>query len=132
MDVFSPEARSRIMSGIRSKDTGPEVEFRKALWSAGMRYRKCYGKERVDIAFPSRKLAVFVDGCFWHSCPIHGHIPRSNVSYWKPKLEANTRRAGEKDRRLTDMGWKTLHIWEHSIRSDLRGCVEAVAAALPW
>ncbi len=130
MDPFPHEVRSKIMSKIRSVDTAPEIKLRKALWSAGVRYRKQYGGERVDIAFPSRKLAVFVDGCFWHSCPIHGHMPKSNADYWKRKLEANAMRAQEKDKRLTSQGWKIIHIWEHSIRSGLGSCLDAIASAL--
>ena len=70
VDKISKEKRSKIMSAIRSKDTKPELSLRRALWAQGLRYRIHYGKEKIDIAFPSKKVAVFVDGCFWHRCPL--------------------------------------------------------------
>ena len=123
-------ARSKRMSRIKSKDTSPEMALRKALWHSGARYRVQYGKERIDIAFPGKKVAVFVDGCFWHSCPIHGHIPKSNAEYWKPKLERNIERARAKDKRLTESGWRVLHFWEHEIKLDLQRCAEKIIAML--
>lgn len=87
MDKISKEKRSKVMSAIRSEDTKPEMLLRKALWAKGLRYRVHYGKEKIDIAFPSIRLAVFVDGCFWHGCPQHSHLPKSNESYWHPKLK---------------------------------------------
>ncbi len=119
-------ARSRVMSKIKSKDTSPEMALRRALWHSGMRCRVQYGKERIDIAFPGKKVAVFVDGCFWHSCPIHGRIPKSNIEYWKPKLERNVERAKEKDSRLEQSGWAVLHFWEHDIKKDPNKCVAEI------
>ena len=113
MDKFSKETRSKIMSAIKSTHTKPEVKLRKALFAAGLRYRLHYGKEKIDIAFPGKKVAVFVDGCFWHMCPKHGHLPKSNKSYWLPKLKKNVKRAKEKDKCLKKEGWKVLHFWEH-------------------
>lgn len=92
VDKISPENRSKLMSAIRSKNTKPEISLRKALWAKDLRFRKHYGIEKIDIAFPSKKIAVFVDGCFWHGCPLHSHIPKSNQSYWKPKLTKNIER----------------------------------------
>ena len=105
------------MSAIRSKHTKPEVKLRKALFATGCRYRLHYGKEKIDIAFPGKKVAVFVDGCFWHSCPKHGRKPKSNKSYWHPKLKRNAERAKEKDKRLKKEGWKVLHFWEHEFNN---------------
>lgn len=115
MDTFTKAERSRIMSRIRSVNTGPELVLRRALWAAGFRYRVNYGKERIDIAFPGNRIAVFVDGCFWHTCPKHATVPKSRRDYWVPKLEANIRRAKEKDERLENAGWRTIHIWEHDL-----------------
>jgi DNA mismatch endonuclease (patch repair protein) len=115
VDRISKEKRSKIMAAIRSKNTKPELELRKALWSKGLRYRIYYGKEKIDIAFPSKKLAIFVDGCFWHGCPLHSHIPKSNKSYWQPKLKKNIERAIAKDERLEKAGWQVLHFWEHEL-----------------
>lgn len=119
-------ARSKLMSRIKSKGTSPEIALRKALWYSGMRYRVQYGKEKIDIAFPGKKVAVFVDGCFWHSCPVHGHIPKSNLGYWKPKLERNVQRAEAKDARLAESGWAALHFWEHDVKSDPKKCAAEV------
>jgi DNA mismatch endonuclease (patch repair protein) len=101
------------MQAIRSTNTKPEVKLRKALFAAGLRYRLHYGKEKIDIAFPGKKVAIFVDGCFWHMCPKHGHLPKSNKAYWHPKLKCNIQRAKEKNKRLKKEGWKVLHIWAH-------------------
>ena len=86
-DLISREERSTIISNIRSKDTSPEIALRKKLWSAGCRYRLHYGKEKIDIAFIGKRATVFVDGCFWHFCPLHGHIQKPNGFYWEPKLK---------------------------------------------
>ena len=115
MDKFSKKTRSKIMSAIHSKHTVPEVKLRKALRKRGLKYRLHYGKEKIDVAFPGKKIAIFVDGCFWHQCPIHSHKPKSNQKYWLPKLKRNKVRAEEKDRRLKNKGWKTVHIWEHEL-----------------
>jgi DNA mismatch endonuclease, patch repair protein len=115
VDKFSKEKRSSIMKAIRSKNTGPEVKLRKVLRARGLRYRVYYGIEKIDIAFPSKKLAVFVDGCFWHGCPLHSHIPKSNKDYWLPKLKRNMERDGAKDERLKGEGWTVMHFWEHEM-----------------
>ena len=104
------------MSAIRSTHTQPELLLRKALFAKGLRYRLHYGKEKIDIAFPGKKVAVFVDGCFWHMCPKHGHWPKSNKGYWLPKLKKNIKRAKEKDKRLKKEGWKVIHFWEHEFK----------------
>lgn len=129
MDRISKEKRSKVMSAIRSKDTSPEIRLRRALWSRGIRYRVNYGKEKIDIAFPSRKLAVFVDGCFWHCCPEHSHLPSSNTDYWLPKLEKNVQRDKAKDKRLQEDGWRVIRLWEHEL-SDLDCALEKVSRQL--
>lgn len=115
MDKFTQEKRSKIMSSIKSKNTKPEVLLRKKLWTMGYRYRIYYGKEKIDIAFVSKKVAIFVDGCFWHMCPEHGHVPKTREHYWKPKLAKNIERAKNKDDRLKSEGWIVIHIWEHEL-----------------
>lgn len=133
VDRISEEARSRIMSAIRSKNTKPELNLRKALWSEGMRFRIHYGKEKIDIAFPSKKLAIFVDGCFWHGCPKHSHIPKTNKEYWVPKLKKNIERSKAKDERLKANGWNVLHFWEHELVNTLKpigSILEAIKKAL--
>jgi DNA mismatch endonuclease (patch repair protein) len=115
VDRISPEKRSKIMSAIHSKNTMPEVALRKALFARGLRFRIHYGNEKIDIAFPSKKTAIFVDGCFWHGCPLHSHIPKSNMDYWNPKLKKNIERDQEKNERLEKAGWEVLRFWEHEL-----------------
>lgn len=125
-DKFSSEKRSRIMAAIGSKNTTPEVHLRKALFKRGLRYRIHYGQEKIDIAFPKPRIAIFVDGCFWHSCPIHLRIPKTHRKYWLLKLANNRKRANEKDSRLVEEGWKIVHIWEHSVWRDLESSVNNI------
>lgn len=103
------------MSAIKSKHTLPEKLFRAILRKSGVKYRLHYGKEKIDIAIPSKKTAIFIDGCFWHNCPKHGHIPKSNRKYWVPKLKRNVERDKEKTMRLKKVGWRVIRIWEHQI-----------------
>jgi DNA mismatch endonuclease (patch repair protein) len=104
------------MSAIKSENTKPERILRMALWSHGLRFRKHYGLEKIDIAFPSTKVAVFVDGCFWHGCPIHSHIPKSNQQYWLPKLKRNIERDQLTNEKLRLNGWVVLRFWEHELQ----------------
>lgn len=115
MDRISKQKRSRIMSAIHSKNTRPEIILRKVLWSKGLKYRIHYGKEMIDIAFPAERLAIFVDGCFWHGCPVHSHLPESNKEYWLPKLKKNIERDAAKSEQLKIEGWHVMRIWEHEL-----------------
>lgn len=111
--------RRRNMQAIRRTDTKPEVRLRSALHRAGLRFRKDMrldlpgARVRPDIVFTRAKVAVFVDGCFWHSCPEHGHQPSQNVGYWAPKLQRTINRDNRDTSYLTDAGWAVLRIWEH-------------------
>lgn len=109
-----------IMRGNRKTDTRPEVQLRSALHARGLRFRKHFpirveGSRliRTDIAFTKRKVAVFVDGCFWHRCPEHGTTPRGNSDYWGPKLDRNVERDQVQCLELNRLGWQVLRIWEH-------------------
>ena len=113
MDSISKAKRSKVMSSIRSKNTKPELVLRKALWSRGFRYRIHYGREKIDIAFPSQKIAIFIDGCFWHGCAQHGTWPVRNASFWRGKIESNMARDRDTDRRLAEEGWLAVRVWEH-------------------
>jgi len=122
------------MRANRRTDTKPELALRRALHGRGYRYRKDYrldltGGKRVrpDIAFTARRVAVFVDGCFWHSCPEHGSKPAVNVGYWDPKLRRNVERDRAADAALAAAGWEVVRIWEHESVAD---AVAAVLAAL--
>jgi DNA mismatch endonuclease (patch repair protein) len=130
MEGISEEARSLNMSRVRSKNTGRELALRRKLYADGLRYRIHYGAERIDIAFTKEKIAVFVDGCFWHSRPIHGSVPKSNKGYWLPKLQKNIRLAIEKGRKLKKSGSTVLHIWEHSMNDEIEVCSGEVESRL--
>jgi len=107
------------MQAIRRADTKPEIRLRSALHALGFRYRKDFPIRidgrliRPDIVFTRRKIVVFVDGCFWHSCPEHGRNPAVNERYWSPKLRRNAERDREQTRLLESAGWRVLRIWEH-------------------
>lgn len=103
------------MSRIPTRGTKPEWLLRRALHARGLRYR-LHRRDlpgRPDIVFPSVRLAVFVDGCFWHRCPDHGVLPKNNRNWWRTKLEANVARDRAKDLLLAESGWRALHVWEH-------------------
>jgi DNA mismatch endonuclease (patch repair protein) len=117
------------MSAIHSENTKPEINLRRALWKNGLRYRIHYGKEKIDIAFPAKRVAVFVDGCFWHGCPIHSHLPKSNKEYWLPKLKKNMERDKENTKRLQEDNWKVLRLWEHELMN-IQEAVKQVELAL--
>lgn len=120
--------RSANMSRIRGTNTQPELLLRKALWTKGLRYRLHSKIEgiRPDIVFKTNRLAVFVDGCFWHGCPLHYVRPRSKPEFWADKLRANTVRDQIQTLRLIEDGWMVLRFWEHEIKSGLEQVVALV------
>ena len=129
-DRLSKEQRSACMSKIRGRNTKPEIKLRKALWHIGFRYglkSKLIGKP--DIKLTRYKVAVFVDGCYWHGCPEHGRIPQSNVEYWESKLARNKERDIEVTKALSDKGWNVVRFWEHEIKNDLPKVVHRVVVA---
>lgn len=116
-DVLTRKQRSYCMSQIRSKNTKPEIALRKLLWNMGYRYRINYKlKGNPDIVFPSKRVAVFVDGCFWHKCPEHFVNPKSNSKFWINKINSNVERDKKVNQELQSMGWKVLRYWEHEIK----------------
>lgn len=127
----SSSAVTRVMKSNRKVDTKPEVLIRSSLHACGMRFRKNYElrlaalRVRPDIVFTRRKVAVFVDGCFWHGCPEHGTRPRVNQAYWDPKLERNRRRDCAVDSALRDAGWRVIRLWEHVPICDAVAAVRA-------
>jgi DNA mismatch endonuclease (patch repair protein) len=125
-DIFSREVRSHIMSKIKGKDSLIELSIRKELWRLGYRYRKHYGKPKIDIAFPKKKIAVFIDSCFWHACPKHGELPKSNIEFWKNKLDKNAKRDREVNHALKGEGWTVIRIWEHDIKLDLKSALDKI------
>ena len=119
------------MARVKGKNTSPERILRSALWKAGLRYRLNYKMPagRPDIVFPGSKVAVFVDGCFWHGCPIHYSRPRSREEFWSQKLAANTERDSRLTLRLEDLGWIVVRVWEHEIFTRLDEVVEILRQA---
>ena len=125
MSRVSPSSHeaSRRMARVRQKGTRAEIDLRKVLCARGLRYRlqvALLKKPRrvADIVFPSARIAVFVDGCFWHGCPEHASWPKSNANFWREKIETNRSRDADTDRRLDALGWKVVRIWEHEEASE--------------
>jgi DNA mismatch endonuclease (patch repair protein) len=114
----STPASAKAMRANRSRDTKPELNLRRLLHAAGCRYRVDFPpvpglRRRADVVFTKRRVAVFVDGCFWHGCPEHATLPTANADYWLPKLARNIERDRETNRLLADAGWRVLRFWEH-------------------
>jgi DNA mismatch endonuclease, patch repair protein len=122
------------MSRIRSRDTGPEVKLRRLLWRSGLRgYRLHYHLVgRPDIVFVGKKVAVFVDGCFWHGCPTcgDGRAPSSNTAYWNAKLEKNRARDRKRSEELRQQGWVVIRLWEHEVIKEEQACLERIQSVL--
>ena len=113
----SPVA-SRRMAKVRQKGAGAELALRRELYRRGLRYRVGYvvlkrPRRVADIAFPGLKIAVFVDGCYWHGCPEHATWPKHNAEFWRQKIETNRLRDADTNSRLLDAGWTVLRFWEH-------------------
>lgn len=115
----------------RGRDTKPELALRSALHHRGLRFRVqrrvCPDlRVTVDIAFGPARVAVFVDGCFWHRCPDHGTTPAANRDWWRQKLEANVARDRRADAALTERGWTVIRVWEHDDVDSMAALVEEV------
>lgn len=120
------------MRGNRAKDTKPEVALRAELHRRGLRFRKHLAvvpglRCAPDIVFPRARVAVECRGCFWHGCPHHAVLPKSNLDYWLPKLERNVERDARNETALRDAGWTLIVVWEHE---DLQTAADAVETAL--
>ncbi|MFF9910170.1 very short patch repair endonuclease [Streptomyces sp. NPDC013457] len=112
------------MSRQASKNTACELAVRRLLHAAGLRYRIEYpvpgmARRRMDVAFTSVKVAVLIDGCFWHGCPQHATQPKSNAEWWRQKLDRNMTRDAETTEHLTSAGWEVLRFWEHEDPKDV-------------
>jgi DNA mismatch endonuclease (patch repair protein) len=127
------EVRSRVMSRIRSEQTGVEMALRKYLWRKGWRGYRINFKDlpgKPDIAYIPKKVAIFVDGCFWHKCPRCYAEPKTNKDYWIPKIQRNIDRDQQQNIILENMGWTVVRIWEHEIEEDIDACAEKVVKIL--
>lgn len=120
MSRVSPSSHeaSHRMARVRQKDTQAETDLRKALHAKGLRYRlhvPLLTKPRrvADIVFSRNRIAVFVDGCFWHGCPEHASWPKSNADFWREKIETNRARDADSDQRLKALGWNVIRVWAH-------------------
>jgi len=130
--VPKSEVTSRVMSANKAKDTKPELVLRQALRQVGIPgYRKHWKKApgRPDVAYPSRKVAVFVHGCFWHRCPkCNFPLPKSNTEWWKSKFEKNRELDARKTKALEEDGWKVFVIWECEIGANPTECALRIRA----
>lgn len=120
------------MSRIRSTNTGPELILRKALWASGMRYRTSSEDLvcRPDVVFPKQRLAIFLDGCFWHGCPEHYVSPRTRQAFWGAKLLTNVERDRRQTRELEAAGWRVARFLEHDVFTRLDFLVAETASLL--
>lgn len=127
-----PLTRSQIMGRIKRRDTSPERVLRSSLHAAGLRFRIDRRIEGIhaDIVFATAKVAIFVDGCFWHGCPTHATTPKSNTSYWLPKLEENRQRDLRQTASLRRCGWMVIRIWEHDCRMPTDRLIERIIRAI--
>jgi len=128
----SSAASRKVMQGNRSRDTSPEMAVRRRLHAAGLRFRVAHRplpslRRTADIVFTRQQIAVFIDGCYWHACPKHRTIAKTNASYWSEKLARNVARDADTTARLRTAGWTVLRFWEHE---DPGAVAEIVAAAV--
>lgn len=131
-DTRSPEQRRRIMAAVRQRSTEPEIAVRRALHARGIRGWRCNYRGapgRPDIAWPALRVAVFIDGAFWHGHPSR-HRPGRSGSYWDEKIAGNVARDRRVDAELVSDDWKVLRIWDFEVSRDLETVVDRVASAL--
>jgi DNA mismatch endonuclease, patch repair protein len=124
MDFMTKKQRSQLMSKIRGKNTQPELVFRRFIWSKGVRGYRLHKKlpGRPDLYFGPKKVAVFIDGCFWHKCPECYRAPKSNKKFWNAKIKRNIARDLAADVALMEMDVTTLRFWEHEVMGDPMKC----------
>ncbi|WP_272951833.1 very short patch repair endonuclease [Streptomyces xinghaiensis] len=128
----SSAANRRNMQAIRNRDTKPEQTIRRLVHAQGLRYRVCARplpelRRTADMVFRPAKVAVFVDGCYWHGCPQHYVPPKTNPGYWSSKVARNRDRDRDTDERLAENGWLVLRFWEHESADD---CAAKIISAV--
>lgn len=119
----SSAAVRRVMQQNVGRETHPEKKLRSLLFRSGLRFRKdCSpvpdGRVTVDIVFPKQRICIFVDGCFWHGCPLHFEVPKTHSSWWQEKIADNRQRDVRQTRLLTALGWTVIRMWEHEVKED--------------
>ena len=131
-DTYDAETRSRVMRQVKGRDTKPELILRHALWSRGLRGYRLHRKDvpgKPDVAFLGRRVAVFVDGAWWHGHPDKWWVGRSG-EYWDRKVQGNIDRDRRVDDELGSMGWTVVRFWDFEVLADPERCCEKVASAL--
>ena len=128
-DVLSHDQRRYNMSRIQAKNTGPEVKLRKLLYAEGIRgYRIHYDLPgKPDIVFTKKKIAIFIDGCFWHKCPACFQEPETRKEFWTKKIQSNVDRDKKVNELLKDDGWTILRFWEHDVRKNPDAIVKQIS-----
>jgi DNA mismatch endonuclease (patch repair protein) len=131
-DVLTPKQRTYNMSQIRGKNTVPEIKIRKMLFAAGIRGYRIHYKlpGKPDIVFVKKKIAIFVDGCFWHKCPVDFQEPATRKEFWMKKIQSNIDRDKKVNEQLRNEGWTVIRIWEHEIRKEPEKTVKEIVALL--
>lgn len=128
----SSAAVRAVMQGNRARNTSPEMRIRRVLHAQSLRYRVHVRPEpglgcRADLVFRRAKVAVFIDGCYWHACPIHGRTPTTNAEYWSAKIARNVARDRRNDAVLSGHGWTVVRVWEHE---DVDAAAERIKQAV--
>jgi DNA mismatch endonuclease, patch repair protein len=131
-DVLTKEQRKLNMSRIRGKNTGPEIKLRKLLYAEGFRgYRIHYDLPgKPDIVFTKKKIAIFIDGCFWHKCPICFQEPATRKEFWMKKIRSNVERDNTNTCLLREEGWTVIRIWEHEIRKNTESAIRLIVETI--
>jgi len=128
-----PIVRSKMMGAIKNANNkSTEQKFQKALIDAGVTYFQVNAKliGNPDIFFPSYKVVVFLDGCFWHGCPKCGHIPKTNTPYWATKIQRNKERDISKRSALREQGYEIVQYWEHELKEDMKKCINLLRSII--
>ena len=131
-DTIDLQTRSEIMRKIKGKDTKLEKLVRSELWKRGYRYRKNAGdlSGKPDMVFPGIKTVVFIDSCFWHGCPDHLRMPKSNVNYWNTKIQRNKKRDEAVNREYQKSDWHMVRIWEHDVKTAFKETIDKLSLVL--
>jgi DNA mismatch endonuclease (patch repair protein) len=131
-DILTQEQRKFNMSRIKGKNTGPEVKLRKLLYFNGIRgYRLHHNLPgKPDIVFVKKKIAIFIDGCFWHKCPICFQEPETRKEFWMKKIQSNIDRDKKVNKQLKSDGWVVIRIWEHEIKKNPEKYIEIISEKL--